>query len=73
MSNSYKLQLQLARLQAKLERASVLLRESYSADSLQRELKIWSIRASLVAQWVKSRPAVWENHVRSLTWEDPLR
>ena len=29
-------------------------------------------RASLVAQWVKSLPAVWENWVRSLAWEDPL-
>ena len=35
MSNSYKLQLQLARLQAKLKRTSVLLRESYPVDSLQ--------------------------------------
>ena len=56
MSNSYKLQLQLARLQAKLERASVLLRESYSADSLQTKgTEIWSIRASLIGKiWEKS-------------------
>ena len=25
-----------------------------------------------MVQWVKSWPGVWENHVRSLTWEDPL-
>ena len=29
-------------------------------------------RASLVAQMVKSLPAVWETWVRSLGWEDPL-
>ena len=29
-------------------------------------------RASLVVQWVKSLPAVQENCVRSLAWEDPL-
>ena len=29
-------------------------------------------RVSLVAQWVKSRPAMWESRVRSLGWEDPL-
>ena len=28
--------------------------------------------ASLVAQTVKSLPAVWETGVRSLGWEDPL-
>ena len=28
--------------------------------------------ASLVAQLVKSPPAVWETWVRSLGWEDPL-
>ena len=29
-------------------------------------------RASLVAQWVKSLPAVWESRVWSPAWEDPL-
>ena len=29
-------------------------------------------RASLVAQWVKSLPAVWESRVWSPSWEDPL-
>ena len=29
-------------------------------------------RASLVAQRVKRLPAMWETHVRSLGWEDPL-
>ena len=28
--------------------------------------------ASLVAQLVKNRPAVWETRVQSLGWEDPL-
>ena len=28
--------------------------------------------ASLVAQTVKSLPAVWETQVRSLGWDDPL-
>ena len=28
--------------------------------------------ASLVAQMVKSRPAVWETWIQSLGWEDPL-
>ena len=28
--------------------------------------------AFLVAQWVKSLPAVWESCVRSLAWEDAL-
>ena len=30
------------------------------------------MRASLVAQMVKSLPAVWETQVLSLGWEDPL-
>lgn len=34
-SNSYKLELQLARLQATVERTSALLRQTYSAYSLQ--------------------------------------
>ena len=29
-------------------------------------------QASLVAQMVKSLPAMWETQVRSLDWEDPL-
>ena len=29
-------------------------------------------RSSLVAQMVKSLPAVWETRVPSLGWEDPL-
>ena len=28
--------------------------------------------ASLVAQMVKNLPAMWENHVQSLGWEDPM-
>ena len=31
-----------------------------------------AIWASLVAQLVKSLPAIWETWVRSLGWEDPL-
>ena len=30
------------------------------------------LRTSLVAQTVKSLPAMWETQVRSLGWEDPL-
>ena len=30
-----------------------------------------AIGASLVAQMVKSLPALWESQVRSLGWEDP--
>ena len=30
------------------------------------------VQASLVAQMVKSLPAMWETQVRSLDWEDPL-
>ena len=30
------------------------------------------IRASLVAQWVKSLPTMQESRVQSLGWEDPL-
>ena len=29
--------------------------------------------ASLVAQLVKNLPAMWENWIRSLDWEDPLK
>jgi len=29
-------------------------------------------KASLVAQIVKYLPAMWENRIRSLDWEDPL-
>ena len=29
-------------------------------------------RASLVSQWVKSLPAMWESRVWSLGWDDPL-
>ena len=28
--------------------------------------------ASLMAQWVKPLPAMWETWVRSLGWEEPL-
>ena len=38
--------------------------------------KIWSnhttFQASLVAQPLKNLPAMWENWVQSLVWEDPL-
>ena len=39
-------------------------------DSLMR--KQHTLWASLVAQWVKSLPAVQKNCVLSLAWEDPL-
>ena len=35
-------------------------------------LKLYLIRASLVAQMVKNLPAMWETWVQSLGWEDPL-
>ena len=34
--------------------------------------RLWSFRASLVAQLVKNPPAMRETWVRSLGWEDPL-
>ena len=40
----------------------IFLPESDTSDS----------RASLVAQSVKSVPAIWESHVQPLGWEDPL-
>ena len=33
---------------------------------------IYTYRTFLVAQTVKNPPAMWENWVRSLGWEDPL-
>ena len=35
-------------------------------------IHIYVLRASLVAQWVKDVPAMWESHVWSLSWEDSL-
>ena len=40
-------------------------------EASDRELSP-SPQPSLVAQMVKSLPAVWETQVRSLGWEDPL-
>ena len=44
--------------------------------SFKKNLLIWLrwvlVGASLVAQMVKSLPAVWETWVPSLGWEDPL-
>ena len=34
---------------------------------------MFSIGASLVAKTVKNLPAMWENWVQSLGWEDPLK
>ena len=36
---------------------------------MQKQHTLWG---SLMAQWVKSLPAVQDNCVRSLAWEDPL-
>ena len=36
-------------------------------------MKFWTCRASLVAQMVDNLPAMWENWVRSLGWEDIWR
>ena len=44
------------------------LSDKSSPNSLNSNL-VW---ASLVAQTVKSPPAMWETWVRSLGWEDPL-
>ena len=33
---------------------------------------IWGLTIYLVAQMVKSLPAMWETWVRSLSWEDTL-
>ena len=46
--------------------ASNILVPSFLCIHLKRE---W---ASLVAQSIKSLPAVWETQVQSLDWEDPL-
>ena len=40
--------------------------------AFQRNTVCAHLIASLVAQLVKSLPAVWEAWVRSLGWEDPL-
>ena len=37
------------------------------------QLNFGSLRASLVAQWVKRLPAMRETQVGSLGWEDPLQ
>ena len=39
---------------------------------MQTTLSFRTFWASLVAQLVKSPPAMWETRVRSLSWEDPL-
>ena len=39
---------------------------------MQITLSFRTFWASLVAQLVKSPPAMWETRVRSLSWEDPL-
>ena len=35
-------------------------------------MNLTNLQASLVAQMVKSLPAMWETWVQSLGWEDPL-
>ena len=48
----------------------------WESPSVLDKQKIWSSRitfqASLVAQLVKTLPAMWETWVRSLGWEDVL-
>ena len=42
-------------------------------DSLEKGMATHSSKASLMAQTVKSPPAMWEIWFRSLGWEDPLK
>ena len=50
-----------------------LTAEMHLASSLSGISRAWNyIEASLVAQMVKSLPAMWEIRVQSLGWEDPL-
>ena len=48
----------------------------WESPSVLDKQKIWSnhttFQASLVAQPLKNLPAMWENWVQSLVWEDPL-
>ena len=46
--------------------------DSVSLTSPALADRLFTTRASLVAQMVKCLPAVWETWVRSLGWEDPL-
>ena len=46
---------------------------SESEDRLISLIPIFSLRASLVAQMEKNPPAMRENWVQSLAWEDPLK
>ena len=41
-------------------------------EILDAEETLEATRASLVAQLVKNLPAMWETHIGSLAWEDPL-
>ena len=41
-------------------------------SGMKLERSFWIARVSLVAQWVKSLPAVQDSSVRSLALEDPL-
>ena len=49
---------------------------NYSHSTINIPVVLWAIStaiwASLLAQLVKSLPAMWETWVRSLGWEDPL-
>ena len=45
---------------------------SIFAGDLLVTLHDCKLAPSMVAQWVKNPPAMWETWVRSLGWEDPL-
>ena len=51
---------------------SNMLRLPYSRSLFSQLVVTYAARASPVAQRLKHLPAMWENWVRSLGWEDPL-
>ena len=53
---------------------TILLPDIMPKEIIQKDVSVcvYIYMASLVAQLVKNRPAMWETPVRSLGWEDPL-
>ena len=54
------------------QRCCVFLSTAFTDETLDAEETLEATRASLVAQLVKNLPAMWETHIGSLGWEDPL-
>ena len=54
------------------QRCCVFLSTVLTDEILDAEETLEATRASLVAQLVKNLPAMWETHIGSLGWEDPL-